>query len=56
VSGWKAALSTSPGRGDLTTWGNVVYRVRDTGFGAHFTAFSQGGAWDKLPDLLIGAG
>jgi hypothetical protein len=41
-----------PGHGDLTIWGNVVFRVRDTGFGVHFSAFSQGGARDKLLDLL----
>lgn len=44
-----------PGHGDLTIWGNVVYWVRDTGFGVRFSAFSQGGARDKLLDLLSGA-
>ncbi len=43
-----------PGHGDLTIWGNVVFWVRDTGFGVHFSAFSQGGARDKLLDLLSG--
>ena len=41
-----------PGRGDLTVWGNVVFWVKDTGFGVRFSAFSQGGARDKLIDLL----
>jgi hypothetical protein len=41
-----------PGHGDLTIWGNVVFWVRDTGFGVCFSAFSQGGARDKLLDLL----
>ena len=41
-----------PGHGDLTIWGNVVFWVRDTGFGVRFSAFSQGGARDKLLDLL----
>jgi len=45
-----------PWHGDLTIWGNVVYRVRDTGFGVRFSAFSQGGARDKLPGLLSNAG
>jgi len=42
------------GRGDLTVWGNVVFWVKDTGFGVRFSAFSQGGARDKLLDLLSG--
>jgi hypothetical protein len=42
------------GHGDLTIWGNVVFRVRDTGFGVSFGAFSQGGAREKLMDLLNG--
>jgi hypothetical protein len=41
-----------PGHGDLTVWGNVVYWMRDTGFGVRFSAFSQGGAREKLLDLL----
>jgi hypothetical protein len=41
-----------PGNGDLTIWGNVVFWVTDTGFGVRFSAFSQGGARDKLLDLL----
>jgi len=41
-----------PGRGDLTIWGNIVYWVRDTGFGLRFSAFSQGGARDKLSAIL----
>jgi hypothetical protein len=41
-----------PGHGDLTVWGNVVFRVRDTGFGVHFSAFSQGGARDRLAMIL----
>ena len=43
-----------PGRGELVIWGNVVYWVRDTGFGVRFSAFSQGGAREKLLDLLSG--
>lgn len=43
-----------PGSGDLTVWGNVVFWVKDTGFGVRFSAFSQGGARDKLLDLLSG--
>jgi hypothetical protein len=41
-----------PGHGDLTLWGNVVYWVRETGFGVRFAAFSQGGAREKLMELL----
>jgi hypothetical protein len=41
-----------PGRGDLTIWGNVVFWVRDTGFGVRFSTFSQGGARERLLDLL----
>jgi CheY-like chemotaxis protein len=41
-----------PGRGDLTIWGNVVFWVRDTGFGVRFAAFSQGGARERLEELL----
>ena len=41
-----------PGHGDLTVWGNVVFWVRDTGFGVRFSAFSQGGAREKLEILL----
>jgi hypothetical protein len=44
-----------PGHGDLTVWGNVVFWVKDTGFGVRFSAFSQGGARDKLLDLLSGS-
>jgi hypothetical protein len=44
-----------PGRSDLTVWGNVVFWVKDTGFGVRFSAFSQGGARDKLLDLLSGS-
>ena len=40
------------GHGDLTVWGNVVFRVKDTGFGVRFAAFSQGGARDKLAAIL----
>lgn len=38
--------------GDLNIWGNVVFWVRETGFGVSFGAFSQGGAREKLLDLL----
>jgi hypothetical protein len=41
-----------PGHGDLTIWGNVVYWVRDTGFGVRFSAFAQGGARDKLAAII----
>jgi len=41
-----------PGHGDLTVWGNVVFWVKDTGFGVRFSAYSQGGARDKLRELL----
>jgi len=41
-----------PGREDLTVWGNVVFWVRDTGFGVRFSAFSQGGARDRLAMIL----
>lgn len=41
-----------PGQGDLTIWGNVVYWVRETGFGVRFAAFSQVGARDKLAMIL----
>ena len=44
-----------PGRGDLTIWGDITFWVKDTGFGVHFSAFSQGGARDKLLDLLRSA-
>jgi hypothetical protein len=40
------------GHGELTIWGNVVFWVRETGFGVRFAAFSQGGAREKLRDLL----
>jgi hypothetical protein len=38
--------------GDLTIWGNVVFWVKETGFGVRFGAFTQGGAREKLIDLL----
>jgi hypothetical protein len=41
-----------PGHGDLTIWGNVVYWITATGFGVRFSAFSQGGARDKLATIL----
>lgn len=41
-----------PGHGDLTIWGNVVYWIKDTGFGVRFSAFSQGGAHDRLSAIL----
>ncbi len=44
-----------PAGGDLTIWGNVVFRVREIGFGVRFAAYSQGGAREKLLDLLKGA-
>jgi hypothetical protein len=44
-----------PGRGDLIIWGNVVFHVKDKGFGLLFSAFSQGGARDMLAELIGGA-
>lgn len=41
-----------PGHGDLTIWGNVVFWVKNMGFGVRFSAFSQGGAKEKLAELL----
>jgi hypothetical protein len=41
-----------PGHGDLTIWGHVIFWVRDTGLGVRFSAFSQGGARDKLAASL----
>jgi hypothetical protein len=41
-----------PGQGDLTIWGHVIFWVSETGFGVRFGAFSQGGAREKLLDLL----
>jgi hypothetical protein len=41
-----------PRHGDLTVWGNVAYWVTNTGFGVRFSAFSQGGARDKLQMIL----
>jgi hypothetical protein len=41
-----------PGHGDLTVWGNVVFVTGDKGFGVRFSAFSQGGARDKLAMIL----
>jgi hypothetical protein len=41
-----------PEHGELVIWGNVVFRVRRTGFGVRFSAFSQGGVRDKLAILL----
>ena len=43
-----------PGHGDLTIWGNVVFRVRRKGFGVRFSAFSQSGARETLAELLGG--
>lgn len=45
-----------PAQGELTLWGNVVFWVKDTGFGIRFSAFAQGGARERLLDLLRGAG
>jgi hypothetical protein len=38
--------------GDLTIWGNVVFLVKESGFGIRFGAFTQGGARERLIDLL----
>lgn len=43
-----------PGYGDLTAWGNIVYRLRRNGFGVRFSALSQGGSQDKLATILDG--
>ena len=43
-----------PGRGDLTIWGDVVFRVRRAGFGVRFSALSRGGARETLAGLLGG--
>lgn len=40
------------GHGALTVWGNVIFWVGDTGFGVHFSAYSQGGEREKLVELL----
>lgn len=40
------------GRGDLTIWGNVVFHVKDKGFGLRFSAFSHGEAKDILAELI----
>ena len=45
-----------PGQGELTIWGNVVHRTGRTGFGVRFSAFSQGGARDKLAEIIRGQG
>ena len=44
-----------PGHGELTVWGHVAFWVRDTGFGVRFAPFSQGGARERLLDLLDGS-
>jgi hypothetical protein len=41
-----------PELGELTTWGNVVFRVRETDLGVRFGAYSQGGAREKVLDML----
>ena len=41
-----------PGHGELTIWGNVVFWVKDTGFGVRFPAFSQGGVRDELAAII----
>lgn len=41
-----------PDHGDLTIWGNVVFWIKDTGFGVRFSGFSQGGARDRLAAVL----
>ncbi|MFL6334236.1 MAG: PilZ domain-containing protein [Pyrinomonadaceae bacterium] len=41
-----------PRHGELTVWGNVVFRVKGAGFGVRLSAFSQGGARDKLAMIL----
>jgi hypothetical protein len=43
------------GRGDLTIWGNVIFHVKDKGFGLRFSAFSHGEARDILAELIDGA-
>lgn len=41
-----------PGHAELMLWGNVVFWVSETGFGVRFGAYSQGGARERLLDLL----
>jgi len=41
-----------PGHGELVVWGNVVFWVKDTGFGVRFSAYSQGGAREKLAEII----
>ncbi|MBV9927237.1 MAG: PilZ domain-containing protein [Acidobacteria bacterium] len=41
-----------PGHEALVLWGNVVFWVSETGFGVRFGAYSQGGARERLLDLL----
>lgn len=41
-----------PAGDDFIIWGNVAFWVKDTGFGVRFSAFSQGGARERVLDLL----
>lgn len=43
---------TLPGGGELALWGHVVFGVNETGFAIQFSAFPQGGARQKLTELL----
>ena len=45
-----------PGQGELVIWGNVVHRAVRTGFGVRFSAFSKGGAREKLAAIIGGQG
>ena len=45
-------IKTARHHGELTIWGNVVFWAKDTGFGVRFSAFSQGGARDKLAAII----
>jgi hypothetical protein len=42
----------APGQKGLTLWGNVAYRVAETGFAVRFAPFAQGGARQRLEALL----
>jgi hypothetical protein len=41
-----------PDQGEVTLWGNVAYWAMGVGFGLRFAAFTQGGAREKLEEML----
>ena len=41
-----------PGHGSVSAWGEVTFRDEQKGVGVRFSAFSQGGAREKLAALL----